>query len=137
MKFIRDEKTKNYFLLITYAILLAYVFLNLDTVWNVVVTIIDLIKPFIIGVCIAFVLNIPMKFFEEKIEYLLYGYSHDYSKIYQSVDASFDYDREFAKDTCYRNIPSVDNSLFTIARKLILAERTPVLWWVFFLCSKE
>jgi hypothetical protein len=50
-----------------------------------------------------------------------------YEKIYQSVDASFDYDREFAKDTCYRNIPSVDNSRFTIARKLILAERTPVL----------
>ena len=49
-----------------------------------------------------------------------------YEKIYQSVDANFDYDREFAKDTCYRNIPSVDNSLFTIARKLILAERTPV-----------
>ena len=49
-----------------------------------------------------------------------------YEKIYQSVDASFDYDREFAKDTCYRNIPPVDNSLFTIARKLILAERTPV-----------
>ena len=50
-----------------------------------------------------------------------------YEKIYQSVDASFNYDTEFAKDTCYRNIPSVDNSLFTIARKLILAERTPVL----------
>ena len=49
-----------------------------------------------------------------------------YEKVYQSVDASFDYDTEFAKDTCYRNIPSVDNSLFTIARKLILAERTPV-----------
>ena len=49
-----------------------------------------------------------------------------YEKIYQSVDASFNYDREFAKDTCYRNIPSVDNSLFTIARKLILEERTPV-----------
>ena len=49
-----------------------------------------------------------------------------YEKIYQSVDASFDYDREFAKDTCYRNIPSVDNSLFAIAQKLILAERTPV-----------
>ena len=50
-----------------------------------------------------------------------------YEKIYQSVDSSFDYDTEFVKDTCYRNIPSVDNSLFTIARKLILAERTPVL----------
>ena len=50
-----------------------------------------------------------------------------YEKIYQSVNASFVYDTEFAKDTCYRNIPSVDNSLFTITRKLILAERTPVL----------
>ena len=49
-----------------------------------------------------------------------------YEKIYQSVDASFDYDIEFAKDTCYRDIPPVDNSLFTIARKLIFAERTPV-----------
>ena len=49
-----------------------------------------------------------------------------YEKIYQSVDSSFDYDTEFAKDTCYQNVPSVDNSLFTIARKLILAERTPV-----------
>ena len=29
-------------------------------------------------------------------------------------------DEEFAKDTYYRDIPSVDNSLFTIARKLIL-----------------
>ena len=48
-----------------------------------------------------------------------------YEKIYQSVDASFNYNREFAKDTCYRNIPSVDNSLFTIARRLIL-EVTPV-----------
>ena len=48
-----------------------------------------------------------------------------YEKIYQSADPSFNYDREFAKDTCYRNIPSVDNSLFTIVRRLIL-EVTPV-----------
>lgn len=48
-----------------------------------------------------------------------------YEKIYQSVDPNFIYDREFSKDTCYRNIPSVDNSLFTIARRLIL-EVTPV-----------
>ena len=61
-----------------------------------------------------------------KIDYIE-AKKRSYEKIYQSVDASFDYDAEFAKDTCYRNIPSVDNSLFTIARKLILAERTPVL----------
>ena len=60
-----------------------------------------------------------------KIDYIE-AKKRSYEKIYQSVDASFDYDIEFAKDTCYRNIPSVDNSLFTIARKLILAERTPV-----------
>lgn len=67
MKFIKDEKTRNYFLLITYAIVLAYVFLNLDTVGNVALTVIDLIKPFIIGICLAFVINIPMKLYEEKV----------------------------------------------------------------------
>ena len=41
-------------------------------------------------------------------------------KIYQSVNPAFNPDEEFAKDTCYRDIPSVDNSLFTIARRLIL-----------------
>lgn len=46
-----------------------------------------------------------------------------YEKLYQSVNPSFNPDEEFAKDTCYRDIPSVDNSLFTIARKLILESR--------------
>ena len=41
-------------------------------------------------------------------------------KIYQSVNPLFNPDKEFAKDNCYRDIPSVDNSLFTIARRLIL-----------------
>ncbi len=40
-------------------------------------------------------------------------------KIYQSVNPSFNPDIEFAKDTCYRDIPSVDNSLFAIARKIL------------------
>ncbi len=44
-------------------------------------------------------------------------------KIYQSVNPTFNPDEEFAKDTCYRDIPSVDNSLFTIARKLILESK--------------
>ncbi len=43
-------------------------------------------------------------------------------KIYQSVNPSFNPDIEFKKDTCYRDIPSVDNSLFAIARKLLLKE---------------
>ena len=41
-------------------------------------------------------------------------------KIYQSVNPTFNSDEEFAKDTCYRDIPPIDNGMFTIARKLLL-----------------
>ena len=40
-------------------------------------------------------------------------------KIYQSVNPTFDYDTEYAKDSCYRDVPAVDSSIFIIARKLI------------------
>jgi len=41
-------------------------------------------------------------------------------KIYQSVNPNFNPDVEYMKDTIYRDIPSVDNSLFILARKLLL-----------------
>ena len=41
-------------------------------------------------------------------------------KIYQSVNPNFNPDVEYTKDPIYRDIPSVDNSLFILARKLIL-----------------
>ncbi len=44
-------------------------------------------------------------------------------KIYQSVNPAFYPDEEFAKDTCYRDIPPIDNGMFTIARKLILESK--------------
>ena len=40
--------------------------------------------------------------------------------IYQSVNSAFNPDVEFVKDTCYRDIPSVDSSLFIIARKILM-----------------
>lgn len=40
--------------------------------------------------------------------------------IYQSVNPSFNPDIEYMKDPMSRDIPSVDNSLFIIARKLLL-----------------
>ena len=43
-----------------------------------------------------------------------------YEKLYQSVNPSFNYDEEFSKDSCYRDIPAVNGSLFTIARKLLI-----------------
>lgn len=42
-------------------------------------------------------------------------------KIYQSVNSNFNPDVEYMKDSIYRDIPSVDNSLFILARKLILS----------------
>lgn len=43
-----------------------------------------------------------------------------YIRIYKSVDASFNYDEQFALDTCYRDIPAVGVEKFTVARKLLL-----------------
>ena len=40
--------------------------------------------------------------------------------IYLSVNPSFNPDVEYMKDPLSRDIPSVDNSLFILARKLIL-----------------
>ncbi len=41
-------------------------------------------------------------------------------KIYQSVNPNFNPDVEYMKDPIYRDIPAVDNSLFIIARKLLI-----------------
>ena len=45
---------------------------------------------------------------------------NDRNKIYQSVKPDFTTDVEYMKDSLSRDIPSVDNSLFILARKLIL-----------------
>ena len=44
-------------------------------------------------------------------------------KIYQSVNPNFNPDVEYMKDPIYRDILSVDNSLFILARKLILESK--------------
>ena len=43
--------------------------------------------------------------------------------IYQSVNPHFNPDVEYMKDPLSRDIPSVDNSLFILARKLILESK--------------
>ena len=45
------------------------------------------------------------------------------NKIYQSVNQNFNPDVEYMKDPIYRDIPAVDNSLFILARKLILESK--------------
>ncbi|MBR1969694.1 MAG: hypothetical protein IKA17_05010 [Clostridia bacterium] len=43
------------------------------------------------------------------------------NKIYQSIKTDFNPDVEYMKDPLLRDIPSVDNSLFILARKLLLS----------------
>jgi hypothetical protein len=45
------------------------------------------------------------------------------NRIYQSVNPSFNPDVEYMKDPLSRDIPSVDNSLFILAKKLILESK--------------
>ncbi|MBE6623497.1 MAG: hypothetical protein E7621_04865 [Ruminococcaceae bacterium] len=45
------------------------------------------------------------------------------NKIYQSINPNFDPNIEYMKDPIYRDIPPVDNSLFRIARKLLLESK--------------
>ena len=45
------------------------------------------------------------------------------NRIYQSVNPKFNPDVEYMKEPLSRDIPSVDNSLFIIARKLILESK--------------
>ena len=44
-------------------------------------------------------------------------------KIYQSVNPNFNPDVEYMKDPLSRDIPSVDNTLFILAKKLILESK--------------
>ena len=44
-------------------------------------------------------------------------------KIYQSVNPNFNPNVEYMKDPICRDVPLVDNSLFIMARKLILAKQ--------------
>ena len=41
-------------------------------------------------------------------------------KFHQSTNSTFDYEAEYAKDSCYRDIPAVDSGKLFIARKLIV-----------------
>ena len=40
-------------------------------------------------------------------------------KICQSVNPTFNYVTEFAKDSCYRDVPAVDSAMLFVARKLL------------------
>lgn len=66
MKDIKNN-LKPYILISTYIIGLAYIVLNLSTVWTFLGKILSILSPFLLAIAIAFVLNIPMKLIENKL----------------------------------------------------------------------
>lgn len=57
---LNSKNVKKILLIITYTILLCFVLLKLDIVVKCLGYILNLLKPFIYGFCIAFILNIPL-----------------------------------------------------------------------------
>lgn len=67
MKSFLGEKFKEYWGIVTYIIILAYVIFNFKSIISGGSNIIGIISPFIIGLAIAFILNLVMRIFEEKV----------------------------------------------------------------------
>lgn len=61
---LNSKNVKKIILIITYTVLLCFALLNLDVVFKVLGYILNLLKPFIYGFCLAFILNIPLSKFE-------------------------------------------------------------------------
>lgn len=62
-----NNKLKQSMIISTYTVVLAFLFLNLKDATNFLGSIFSIISPFLVAIAIAFVLNLPMKFFENKI----------------------------------------------------------------------
>lgn len=66
-----NNKFKQNILLGTYLIILFFILLNLKYVISTFGNILGILNPFIIAFAMAFVLNLPMKFFERNVFYFL------------------------------------------------------------------
>ena len=67
MKNFLGDKFKEYWGIVTYIIILAYVIFNFKNIISGAENIMGILSPFIIGIAIAFILNLIMVIFEEKI----------------------------------------------------------------------
>ncbi len=59
---------RHMMILITYTIALLWMIMHVDTVISIIVLSINVLKPFIYGIFLAFVFNIPLSFFMRKLE---------------------------------------------------------------------
>lgn len=60
-------KIKHYLLIITYAIVLYFLFININQIWKVILGIFAVLAPFIFGLFIAYIVNFPFSFCQDKL----------------------------------------------------------------------
>lgn len=63
----KNNKIKDYIFLSTYIILLIFFFINIKDIINFLYKFLGILKPFIWGIAIAFILNIPVKLIEKNL----------------------------------------------------------------------
>lgn len=63
----KNNKIKDYILLSTYIILLIFFFINITDIMSFLYKFLGILKPFIWGIAIAFILNIPVKLIERHL----------------------------------------------------------------------
>lgn len=67
MDYMKDPKFKSNLILSTYIVVLAFILLNLKTIGGIAGSALGILKPFLVGIAIAFIFNLPMKLVENKI----------------------------------------------------------------------
>ena len=66
-KKVKDATFKEVLILVGLIILMLFILMNYSWLWETLMTLLGVVKPFIYGVCIAFIFNIPMQFFMRKL----------------------------------------------------------------------
>lgn len=64
---VRDLTLKNILIILSYAALLVLGVIYFESIFQYLGELLNIIQPFIIGFSLAFIFNIPMKFFEKKL----------------------------------------------------------------------
>ena len=104
-----NEKTKEILLIVTYAIVLIFALFNLNTLFNIISYIFKLIMPFIIGIAIAFILNILLKILETNL----------YPKIFKKKTKRTE---KLKRPICLISVMVVIVALMSFIIKLIIPE---------------
>lgn len=63
----KTKRLKHAIILITYTVLLLFVLFNINTVWGILSTVLNVLMPFVVGLIVAFLVNLPYVYFSEKV----------------------------------------------------------------------